>query len=184
MTTKRLFILSSVLTLAIAVPLVLLAMSTDANPRLERFLQRRQAVLSQLDENAAKLPDGVEALLPPGRTLSLDWAGHIRTLVGNGREWSGDGYVSYELVLSKKMAAMPSGDVARKLKAHFGKGLENLALTSNSKSGGSIGLYGKRATNAQLWKDAEGELIVTLSVNIDSNSRAAHVHRFVHERFE
>lgn len=41
-----------------------------------------------------------------------------------------------------------------------------------------------RGTQGKWWRDPEGWLIVTISVVVDSESQAAHVDRFVHERFE
>lgn len=180
MTRRKLLLAGAVLALAAAAPLVVfLALRSD---RLDSFLALRTQTLTTLHENAASLPPGVEHRMLPPRPSNVTFPGaeHIRSA---GDDWFRNGSASYELVLSENVAAKPASDLAIMLSDHFASGLEELGVHS-SQSGGPGGIYGQRATHAQWWRDSQGQMIVALSVVVDKDSRAAHVHRFVHERFD
>ena len=180
MTRQRVLIAGAVLALAMSAPLVVfLALRSS---RLDNFLELRTSTLTTLSKNAASLPAGVEHRMRPSQPTNVTFPGaeHIRSA---GDDWFMDGCASYELVLSGEVAEKPASDVVMMLTGHFAGGLEALGLRS-SQTGGPGDVYGQRSAHAKWWRDSEGQLIVTLSVVVDQDSRAAHVHRFVHERFD
>lgn len=180
MARRTVLIGGAVLAFAAAAPLVVFA--ALRSDRMDRFLELRTKTLTLLHENAASLPPGVEHRMKVSGPANVTFPGaeHIRSA---GDDWFQDGYASYPLVLSGEVAETPASEVVMMLTAHFAKGLEELGVRS-SQTGGPGDIYGEHAAHAKWWRDAEGQMIVALSIVVDQDSRAAHVHRFVHERFD
>lgn len=180
MTRRTVLFAGGVLALAAAAPLVVFA--ALRSDRMDRFLELRTKTLTLLHENAASLPPGVEHRMKVTGPANVTFPGaqHIRSA---GDDWFMDGSASYQLALSGETAEKPASEVVMMLTAHFASGLEELGVRS-SQSGGPGDIYGQHAAHANWWRDPEGQMIVALSIVVDRDSHAAHVHRFVHERFD
>lgn len=180
---QRIALLAVAAVVIAAIPAVVFATRTSS--RLDRFLQLRESALVKLDRNTQSPPPGVQHRMPLVSRVSPTFPErqHIESVVSDGAPWYQDGHHFYELTLSDEVAAMQTADVAVMLEAHFADGLEALGL--NAPMRGRSGFSGDgRATQGRWWRDRDGHFIVTISVVVDQASKAAHVDRFIHERFD